>query len=209
MVQRRRIDPIEAVLAEREEDGRVGRDAVSTSTYLVGCATLCASALLLFASLLTPSIFVRTCSNNLRKPPYPCSLFHLSLLSPSPVPAIKPDSLFLFTAPVRLAHSVEHVIRTHFRLKSRVISAQLDEWLEMDDGFATSGPNAGTSLPGPNKLSEFTLSISGTALFRTRRSDAGNADGVSLWSDLVDVEEHVVTMKELLGRLERGEAIDA
>lgn len=36
------------------------------------------------------------------------------------------------------------IIRTHFRLKSRSISAQLDQWLAQDDGVATSsGDGAG------------------------------------------------------------------
>lgn len=34
------------------------------------------------------------------------------------------------------------VIRTHFRLKARSISSQLDDWLSKDDGKATS-PDGG------------------------------------------------------------------
>jgi hypothetical protein len=34
------------------------------------------------------------------------------------------------------------IIRTHFRLKSAEISAQLDKWLGMDDGKHTSGHGA-------------------------------------------------------------------
>ncbi|CCA72505.1 hypothetical protein PIIN_06442 [Serendipita indica DSM 11827] len=37
----------------------------------------------------------------------------------------------------------EDVIRTHFRLKAKAITEQLDRWLKMDDGNATSGANNG------------------------------------------------------------------
>lgn len=36
----------------------------------------------------------------------------------------------------------EDVIRTHFRLKARSISAQLDKWLEEDDGGGTAADGA-------------------------------------------------------------------
>lgn len=36
----------------------------------------------------------------------------------------------------------EDVIRTHFRLKARSITAQLDEWLGKDDGAPTAGDGA-------------------------------------------------------------------
>jgi len=47
----------------------------------------------------------------------------------------------------------EDVIRTHFRLKARSITAQLDEWLALDDGKPISdggyggpkGPTGGSS----------------------------------------------------------------
>jgi hypothetical protein len=35
------------------------------------------------------------------------------------------------------------IIRTHFRLKARSITAQLDKWLSMDDGKPTLGDGAG------------------------------------------------------------------
>lgn len=34
------------------------------------------------------------------------------------------------------------IIRTHFRLKAKSISAQLDDWLAKDDGKQTSGDGA-------------------------------------------------------------------
>jgi hypothetical protein len=37
----------------------------------------------------------------------------------------------------------EDVIRTHFRLKARSVSAQLDEWLAKDDNAPTAGDGAG------------------------------------------------------------------
>lgn len=42
----------------------------------------------------------------------------------------------------------EDVIRTHFRLKARSITAQLDEWLSKDDGATTMGDGAGFSNRG-------------------------------------------------------------
>jgi hypothetical protein len=36
----------------------------------------------------------------------------------------------------------EDVIRTHFRLKARFISAQLDKWLEEDDGVVIAADGA-------------------------------------------------------------------
>jgi hypothetical protein len=47
----------------------------------------------------------------------------------------------------------EDVIRTHFRLKARLIKAQLDEWLAKDDGAITQGDGGGFSqrtTSGPN-----------------------------------------------------------
>ena len=45
------------------------------------------------------------------------------------------------------------VIRTHFRLKARAVSKQLDEWLKEDDGRALAGDGGeyagiGRSTPG-------------------------------------------------------------
>lgn len=40
------------------------------------------------------------------------------------------------------------VIRTHFRLKARSISAQLDKWLTLDDGKPTAADGA-ASVRGP------------------------------------------------------------
>ena len=37
------------------------------------------------------------------------------------------------------------IIRTHFRLKARSISAQLDRWLSQDDGLQTANDGASTS----------------------------------------------------------------
>ncbi len=37
------------------------------------------------------------------------------------------------------------VIRTHYRLKAKTVSAQLDEWLALDDGSSTSGDGASMS----------------------------------------------------------------
>lgn len=40
------------------------------------------------------------------------------------------------------------IIRTHFRLKAKSITAQLEEWLSQDDGKATSPDGGGYTLPG-------------------------------------------------------------
>jgi hypothetical protein len=40
------------------------------------------------------------------------------------------------------------IIRTHFRLKAKSITAQLDEWLSKDDGKATSPDGGGYNIPG-------------------------------------------------------------
>lgn len=37
------------------------------------------------------------------------------------------------------------IIRTHYRLKAKSISAQLDEWLAKDDNKITTGDGAGLS----------------------------------------------------------------
>ncbi|KAJ8086580.1 hypothetical protein AAF712_002010 [Marasmius tenuissimus] len=71
------------------------------------------------------------------------------------------------------------VIRTHFRLKSKSVRAQLDEWLSEDDGKATMGD--GASL-----------------------SERGARDGSSDNGFKKDVDE----MKRLLRRLEEGEDIE-
>jgi hypothetical protein len=39
----------------------------------------------------------------------------------------------------------ENVIRTHFRLKARSVSAQLDKWLAEDDGVGLEGDGASLS----------------------------------------------------------------
>lgn len=46
----------------------------------------------------------------------------------------------------------QDVIRTHFRLKAKSISRQLDEWLAKDDGrgVAADGAMAARSGPGGN-----------------------------------------------------------
>lgn len=41
----------------------------------------------------------------------------------------------------------EDVIRTHFKLKAKSLMAQLDEWLELDDGHRTFGDGAGHGIP--------------------------------------------------------------
>lgn len=40
------------------------------------------------------------------------------------------------------------IICTHFRLKAKSITAQLDEWLSQDDGKATSPDGGGYNIPG-------------------------------------------------------------
>lgn len=43
------------------------------------------------------------------------------------------------------------IIRTHFKLKSRSLSAQLDQWILQDDGKATTGDggySGGPAEPG-------------------------------------------------------------
>ncbi|KAL4245719.1 hypothetical protein ABKN59_001670 [Abortiporus biennis] len=71
----------------------------------------------------------------------------------------------------------EDVIRTHFRLKARSICTQLDSWLQLDDGKATNADGA-------------------YAAQKTSRSVPDNGLGQ-------DVEE----LKDLLGKLSRGESI--
>lgn len=41
------------------------------------------------------------------------------------------------------------VVRTHFRLKARSISAQLDQWLVQDDGKSTTGDGAAAARSAP------------------------------------------------------------
>ena len=41
------------------------------------------------------------------------------------------------------------VIRTHYRLKAKSISAQLDEWFKLDDGSATAGDGASVRRRNP------------------------------------------------------------
>jgi len=40
------------------------------------------------------------------------------------------------------------VIRTHFRLKRKAITKQLDDWVRMDDGQPTLGDGGGASISG-------------------------------------------------------------
>lgn len=42
----------------------------------------------------------------------------------------------------------QDVIKTHFRLKSKAITRQLDRWLDMDDGHPINGPNSGVTTTG-------------------------------------------------------------
>lgn len=41
------------------------------------------------------------------------------------------------------------LIRTHFRLKAKAITQQLDAWVKLDDGRATVGDGGGASPGGP------------------------------------------------------------
>jgi hypothetical protein len=53
------------------------------------------------------------------------------------------------------------VIQTHFRLKAKAISQQLDRWLKLDDGQATNGANNGGSITGSgNQGSAFQRDVS-------------------------------------------------
>jgi hypothetical protein len=73
----------------------------------------------------------------------------------------------------------EDVIRTHFRLKAKSISSQLDDWLEKDDGKSTAYDGA---------------EISGEMLHgRARAARSGTTFAT-------DVKE----MKQLLSKLEDG-----
>lgn len=40
------------------------------------------------------------------------------------------------------------IIRTHFRLKARSVSAQLDQWLSQDDGLQTMNDGASSGRSG-------------------------------------------------------------
>jgi hypothetical protein len=62
------------------------------------------------------------------------------------------------------------IIRTHFRLKARSISAQLDQWLSQDDGSPTVNDGAACG----------------------RGSQGGSANGLQ-----VDIEELKRVMKQL------------
>ena len=67
------------------------------------------------------------------------------------------------------------IIRTHFRLKARPISAQLDRWLSQDDGLQTANDGASSSC--------------------SRMGAGGSANGLQ-----TDVEE----LKRLLKQLQDG-----
>jgi len=53
------------------------------------------------------------------------------------------------------------IIRTHFRLKAKSISAQLDDWLRKDDGRQTVGD--GQSLEGTSRTTSGGSSNNGFA----------------------------------------------
>lgn len=66
------------------------------------------------------------------------------------------------------------IIRTHFRLKARSISAQLDEWLAQDDGKPTSsGEYTG---PGPK--------------------DAASTSSNGFAKDVADMKQAMVQLQE-------------
>jgi hypothetical protein len=76
------------------------------------------------------------------------------------------------------------VVRTHFRLKAKSISAQLDDWLSKDDGQQTAGDGATSAHSlGPNGAGKKNASLNNLAQ---------------------DIQE----MKQLLVKLEKGESID-
>lgn len=51
------------------------------------------------------------------------------------------------------------IIRTHFRLKARSISKQLDEWLAKDDGRITSGDGAAASGGATGQINGFAADV--------------------------------------------------
>ena len=51
------------------------------------------------------------------------------------------------------------IIETHFRLKARSISAQLDEWLKGDDGKPTSGDGGAYRSEGSTSSNGFAKDI--------------------------------------------------
>lgn len=71
------------------------------------------------------------------------------------------------------------VIRTHFRLKARSITQQLDEWLQQDDGKPIDGVNQGGG----------------------HRATVGTSTSV--------LQKDVEELKELLQKLTNGEEIEA
>lgn len=71
------------------------------------------------------------------------------------------------------------IIRTHFRLKAKVISEQLDRWLAQDDGRSTAG-DGGVAYNGAAKA--------GTSASELRK----------------DVDD----LKRLLKRLQNGDDIE-
>lgn len=74
----------------------------------------------------------------------------------------------------------EDIIRTHFRLKARSISAQLDRWLAQDDGRPTAGDGGGSY------------------------HQSGRAGGSSN-----ELRKDVDELKRLMTKLQNGEDIDA
>lgn len=81
------------------------------------------------------------------------------------------------------------VIRTHFRLKAKSVCAQLDEWLKMDDGVDTAGDGA---------MVANTQGLAGIALGRAKKASSGSGA----------FARHVQEMKDLLGKLVKGEPLN-
>lgn len=216
MVVRWRVTAESEVLAKRPPNGRQRRNAVSLPSTQRSASVL--------SRLSLTTLQLRSCLQQ-QPPKSASSMFVLpvSLFSPSILLTPRRPNVMFFLC---LYPSVENVIRTHFRLKSRVISAQLDKWLAMDDGcetlfrsrsarkhptplnppsfllllvVATSGPNGGTAVPGPNQLSPFIL-------FQYLPPIISLAD-LPPFFGRSPTEQNVENMKELFTKLEKGEEI--
>jgi len=66
------------------------------------------------------------------------------------------------------------IIRTHFRLKGRSISSQLDEWLRKDDGKPTTADGGGYSnikSDGPGNTNGFAKDVEELKKFLKKLED--------------------------------------
>lgn len=97
------------------------------------------------------------------------------------------------------AEGFEDIIETHFRYKSREIRAQLDKWVEEDDGGSLHHDSM-NAIHGRFSMS----SASSTA---SSAGDPNGAANASTSGSSSAFQKDVESVKALLDRLERGEKI--